>query len=344
MPVTGGDHQGDLEVGEAEDAIIAHAPRLPWPAASVEALHGDGVVLVPHALSTATTATLRAHLESKLSASLASVASGAISESDQFGPVLCRKHRHDLKLALEPAVADALAEALQALGPFIRGALECEEPLLTELGGIRSTEGAPRQPVHRDLGTGFSRRPSVLTAFVALQDIDEEMGPTTFWPGTHTDPQAHAAIRSGKKKAKLLREHPIRLGTMPGGSSTLYNVHLLHAGGANKSSRCRWLLYMSFAPGPERFSVAHLDLCSRMCQLGVHKLGELERGAVRSEDNDETKRLKEMWTALADDDELKRYRHVWKTMDATGMLHAGHESGSGGWLRPSRWCTHGGLG
>jgi len=47
-----------------------------------------------------------------------------------------------------------------------------------------------------------------------------------------------------------------------------------------------------------------------MCKLGCQTLGELERGAVRSQDDDdETKRLSSMWTSLLEDDDVK----AWKT-------------------------------
>ena len=75
--------------------------------------------------------------------------------------------------------------------------------------------GAPRQPLHAD--TPRSDAPVLLTAFLALQDIDEDMGPTTFLPGTHADAEAHAALSSPTEKAKLLSQGR-RLGDMPEGA------------------------------------------------------------------------------------------------------------------------------
>ena len=45
-----------------------------------------------------------------------------------------------------------------------------------------------------------SEAPAVVTAFVALQDIDEEMGPTLFLPGTH-NAAAHGALLEGDRAA-----------------------------------------------------------------------------------------------------------------------------------------------
>ena len=41
-----------------------------------------------------------------------------------------------------------------------------------------------QQPLHPD--TPYSSPPSLYASFVALQDVDEEMGPTVYLPGTQT--------------------------------------------------------------------------------------------------------------------------------------------------------------
>ena len=116
-----------------EGLILETAPRSPWPVPSTQALRDDGVVYVLNTVSASTATKLRVHCESTLVENLASVASGAAFFSDLFGTVRARTARYDLKLALEPtAVADALAEALEVLGPLLREALKCE-PYLASL-------------------------------------------------------------------------------------------------------------------------------------------------------------------------------------------------------------------
>lgn len=285
-------------VGTAEGAVLATAPRFAWPAASVAALRQDGVVLVPAGLSPSSAARLQAHCEARLAESRAAVAAGE-QFGAHFGAVLARTARHDLKLALEPPVAEALAELLGTLGPYIRGALGSEEPVLAELGAIRSTDGAPNQPLHSDTSPGDPRR--LLTTFVALQDVDEAMGPTTFLPGTHRDEQAHRALTSAEAKTELLRTAPVRLGVMPAGSCALYDSRLLHAGGANESPRTRWLLYLSFGASRQTARALRGDSYPEL-QRAAHTLSQLEAGP----DGDMRANLSEQ--------EAREYEAMWASL------------------------------
>lgn len=304
-----------IAVGIAEAPLLKQATRQPWPVASMEALRKDGVVLIPEVMRS-TAAALRAHLESTHAAASADVASGVASENHYFCTVASRKERHFMRIALEPqVVSDAIAEALQVLAPFIRGMLGCDEPILVDLVGIRSTKGAPPQPIHCDDHMVCSEQPGRLNVFVALQDIDEKMGPTIFMPGTHTSVQAWTAVErsidESTEKANLLRTGPIRLGTMTEGSCTMHHTGLLHAGGANDSG-VRWLFHMSFAP---TFVISvDLGYYKNMLKLGVHKMNELERGAIRSQDDDETKHLTSMWSAFIEDDEVKKMQGQYESL------------------------------
>lgn len=143
---------------------------------------------------------------------------------------------------------------------------------LFELAALVSDPGAPRQPMHPDTtrqkdapgdgGEGASAggvggegdAPAVVTAFVALQDVDEEMGPTVFLPRSQSA-EAHAAFyaddASGSTtKAELLRTAPQALGLLRTGDASLFDSRLLHAGGANRSPRRRVLFYFSFKVWP----------------------------------------------------------------------------------------------
>jgi ectoine hydroxylase-related dioxygenase (phytanoyl-CoA dioxygenase family) len=287
----------------AEGVLFEIAPHLPWPAPSTEALLGEGVVYVLNTVSAATAAALRVHCEAKLADNLAAIASAVASYSACFGTVRARTARHDLKLSLDPVVAEALAEALCVLGPMLRETLGCPEPYLAALGAVGSTKGAPRQLMHAD--TRCFDAPELLTMFVALQDVDEVMGPTTFVPGTHNS-QAHAAMLQPSRKAELLRAGPIRLGAMPLGASTLYDTRLLHGGGANRSPRGRWLFYATFAASRSIAAEYHGREYTEL-QRAVHTVGSLQRsvgsqGDLQTEagqSDNEGAEWEGVWAALA---------------------------------------------
>ena len=70
----------------------------------------------------------------------------------------------------------------------------------------------------------------VLTAFLALQDIDARMGPTTLWARTH---KASAHTRWYESKSALLREAAPRVALMRAGDMLIFDSRVLHCGGAN---------------------------------------------------------------------------------------------------------------
>jgi len=195
-------------------------------------------------------------------------------------------------------VSDSLAQALGRLSPLIRRAFgDGEEPVLAELGGLYSTCGAARQPLHADTARAPvpSAGPELVTAFVALQDIDESMGPTTFMPGTHTDVDAHAALRSPTQKAAMLRNRSFRLGAMPAGACVLYDSRLLHAGGANHAGG-RWLLYASFAASRQSMR----DLRGKQyeeLQRAAYTMAQLEGGDAPGAGESDAE-LRRLWSAL----------------------------------------------
>lgn len=130
---------------------------------------------------------------------------------------------------------------------------------LFELAALVSDPGAPRQPMHPDTtrrkdAPEGADAPAVVTAFVALQDVDEEMGPTVFLPRSQRA-EAHAAFYADDAsvaKSELLRTAPQALGLLRTGDASLFDSRLLHAGGANTSPRRRVLFYFSFKVRPRR--------------------------------------------------------------------------------------------
>ena len=109
-----------------------------------------------------------------------------------------------------------------------------------------SDRGAPRQPVHPD--TGFTPQTALLTAFVALQEVTPDLGPTFFLAGTHTRAAHERFNGEPGEKLQLLRSSPRRIGTLPAGAATLFDSRLLHAGGASVFRRTARPCMMSTAP------------------------------------------------------------------------------------------------
>ena len=155
--------------------------------------------------------------------------------------------RFDIRLPYDDVVSEAtttllrgpLADALDALlGP---------EAELWECAALVSEAGAPAQTVHGD--TFWDAEPCLYTAFVALQDVDVELGPTLFFPGSHLSPTAQDDLKDDGPSA--LDAFDAEVGVMRAGACTLYDGRLLHAGQPN-SRGTRVLFYVSFkAPGAD---------------------------------------------------------------------------------------------
>ena len=130
-----------------------------------------------------------------------------------------------------------------------------------ELAALISDPGAPQQPFHPDTRCDTFDGVAVLTAFVALQPIDELMGPTRFLPGTHTDPMPAATVAAGDATHLTAGEEgrldgggeaaggappPSCVALLDTGDGALYDGRTLHCGGPNRSDRRRLLLYVTF--------------------------------------------------------------------------------------------------
>ena len=113
-------------------------------------------------------------------------------------------------------VRAALEEALSPLRAVLGGSVG-ENAELFELAALVSDPRAPRQPVHPDTPFKAGDGAAIVTTFVALQDVDESMGPTGFIPQTHTS-EAHARFNTkddgGRERVALLREQPNHVGIL----------------------------------------------------------------------------------------------------------------------------------
>jgi len=121
---------------------------------------------------------------------------------------------------------------------------------ITELAAFITTPGSGRQIVHSD--TSWSNDFSY-TCTVALQDVDETMGPTVFIPSTHTEEVYLERVTEFMneeymtvKDSKLL-DLPHTLSMLNAGSVAVYDSRLLHCGSANRSANTRVLFYFTIS-------------------------------------------------------------------------------------------------
>ena len=219
-------------------------------AAAAAALRGDGAVFLRGVVPSTTCSALCHHIDLCAKEALA-----------ELGPGL---RRIDWKLGLddEGEGAGALVRgALQyACGPGGVAAVLAGVPAasaaarLVELSVLCTEPGAPRQVLHPDMVYDADHAP-LFTVFVALQDIAEEMGPTTFLLGSHQEARLQelrhlgAPGSGGGGGEERLGEARAVAPGLARGDAVLYDARVLHAGGANALRR-RGLLTFSFLRPP----------------------------------------------------------------------------------------------
>ena len=88
------------------------------------------------------------------------------------------------------------------------------------------------------------------TFFVALQDVESNMGHTTFLPRTHCR-AAHDLFNAGpRQKAQLIAASPAVQSGLAKGDAAIFDSRVLHCGGENSSlDRRRVLFYFTFTAG-----------------------------------------------------------------------------------------------
>ena len=85
------------------------------------------------------------------------------------------------------------------------------------------------------------------TFFIALQDVEDDMGHTTFLPRTQT-PDAHLLWnRDQKQKERLIASLPAVQSGLKKGDVVIFDSRALHCGGANDSNKRRVLFYFTLS-------------------------------------------------------------------------------------------------
>ena len=161
-------------------------------------------------------------------------------------------------------VQKALRELLvrdTVLSDTIESILGSASAQLYELGALISDPGSERQLLHADYNYQPDFQPLIppaLTCFIALQPIEENMGPTTFIPASATE-QYHNEIAIGQydgygsdndsergSRSELLSTSMNSIALLRTGDCALYNPMTLHCGNANRSQKRRVIFYFSF--------------------------------------------------------------------------------------------------
>lgn len=203
--------------------------------------------------------------------------------------------RHSIVASLSADMSGALTHILSLNAEFFGRILraphdECE---LVTLGAIVSLPGSESQNVHPDI---VHANCSLVTSFIALQDVDAAMGPTTVYPGTHTE-DFHALARSMRSSApagvpaegfdnysvrsidelapKTARQIVLREGDM-----LVMDARIYHFGSANESDADRYLMQVSLLSSSRKSSDGKLPVRP----LGfVYHLDEAAKGKTMAD-------------------------------------------------------------
>ena len=227
----------------------------------------EGVIRIDSAISHKTADNLRVHILQQQQIAAIETDRDVTLSRIYYGVEQRRKSRCDLQLSLlrggfsaylgdekafdlsykEPhTVADALQEMLGKDGSLrhLYENLVTPNGELYELAAVITNPGSNRQMVHPDLP--YNSKAPLYVIFLALQDVTENMGPTSFLLRTHTS-KANAAFKSGDadEKEQLLIKSDCRLSTLKKGDAVLFDARLLHCGNANDEAT-RVLFNFSF--------------------------------------------------------------------------------------------------
>jgi ectoine hydroxylase-related dioxygenase (phytanoyl-CoA dioxygenase family) len=215
-----------------------------------------GVVRIDNVLTNEMADKLREYVFDLRKKSEEQVKKNEVKAIERFADVLLKENRCDLTIPLDDdLVVDALLYILQKT-PVTQtvSSILGKEAVLYELSCLISDPGSHRQVTHPDTPCNAnSDEPVLYTCFMALQDIETDMGPTTWIPNTH-NMEAHEQFQDDavdastgeSPKDTLLRRKPSVLGLLHKGSCAIFDSRLLHCGGSNTSNTSRALFYFSF--------------------------------------------------------------------------------------------------
>ncbi|KAJ1448269.1 hypothetical protein M885DRAFT_539754 [Pelagophyceae sp. CCMP2097] len=227
-------------------------------------LAAEGVLLIPGAIDAALAADLRACVVDECEASRAACAAEPSEAMARFHSDIEQPLRSFLLLpfrdapppgetgaeadAGEPVMVRGLRALLDrgsALGDLFE-ALCGSDAVFYDFNALRTEPGSKRQPVHCD--TPLQTTPPLFTAFVALQDVTIDMGPTMFIPRTHTRASRERAAFDAGAEAKdtMFADCESRFALLKAGDVSIFDMRLLHAGTPNSPALGSTRYFLNF--------------------------------------------------------------------------------------------------
>lgn len=237
--------------GSSSNKALSPMQRLASEQAKI--VQREGVIRIDHALSPDLSDKLRKYvLEQQSLAAIETEKDLGLSKTF-YGVENQRKHRCDLQLSLlqggfaadrggdvgsinSNVLADALQELLGQDGTlrYLYENLVTMDGEFYELATVNTNPGSVRQQVHPDLP--HKEIAPLYVIFLALQDVNEFMGPTTFLLRTHTA-KAIAIFNDHSQKDEQLATADSRLATLKKGDAVLFDARILHCGNANDAEK-----------------------------------------------------------------------------------------------------------
>jgi len=235
-------HAAQIAAGEAE---LRASP----PEEAVANMRQQGAVRLASVISEELCDRLLDAVNQQLADSLDNLDTNQLLPESGFGTVLVRNNRYDMYVKNEGVYQEALNESLQSgvLGGFFKELWKGQDlsmGAVRELSTLIADQGAPRQPLHPDVH--YHPYPQLYTCFIALQDVEEDMGPTVFLTGTNTE-EAHEQFNGPDKgKREFLQTCSYKSSLLKKGDCAIFEARLLHCGSANNSDKRRIMFYITF--------------------------------------------------------------------------------------------------
>mmetsp|Transcript_47354 Transcript_47354/g.100626 ORF Transcript_47354/g.100626 Transcript_47354/m.100626 type:complete len:376 (-) Transcript_47354:201-1328(-) len=251
----------------------------------------DGVMRIDNTLDGETCDRMRRHvLRQQELADMETEKNMDLSE-DYYGVENRRKHRCDLLLSLMPNEEDEEDITLEVLQKVLgeKGTLRpIYEELVSndgefyEFAAVITNPGSDRQQIHPDLPQ--RKEAPLYVIFLALQDITEAMGPTTFLLGTHTQKE-RSKFDDHQRKDEQLANANSRLALLNKGDAVLFDARILHCGNANEEEggSTRAMFNFSFRNPKE---TGNLGYCGSMRPgyVGKMSLGDVGVALAKHDD------------------------------------------------------------
>eukprot|EP00930_Biecheleria_cincta_P084595 TRINITY_DN74043_c0_g1_i1.p1 TRINITY_DN74043_c0_g1~~TRINITY_DN74043_c0_g1_i1.p1 ORF type:complete len:395 (+),score=38.90 TRINITY_DN74043_c0_g1_i1:42-1226(+) len=229
------------------------------PSIVAKLMRTEGAVQINNVLSPETSAALREFILQESVRAKAAVESGEVPFDSYFGGVNCRGveglfgRRQDMYLPVsEPLVRGALSEIASNLEPLLNE-LVGPHAMFHEVSCLVADPGAPRQCIHCDtIHLPCPQFPDahmepLFTFFVALQDVEDNMGHTQFLPCTQTAKAHELWNVAPEMKERFIAASQAVESQLQNGDTAIFDSRLLHCGRENSSDKTRILFYFTLS-------------------------------------------------------------------------------------------------